>query len=155
MNTEPTPKGRIEHWKTAPETMKAMLALETAVRTSGIDQRLYELIKLRASQINGCAYCMDMHFNDALKGGETAQRLNLLSVWHEVPYLYTPAERAVFRWTEALTKLPGGHVTDEDFAEIRAHFSEEEIPKLTLAIATINAWNRFGVGFRIPVPAQP
>ena len=154
MNTEITAKARLEHWKTSPETMKAMLALETAVRTSGIDLKLNELIKLRVSQINGCAYCMDMHFNDAVKGGETTQRLNLLSVWHEVPYLYTPAERAVLRWTEALTKLPGGHVTDEDFAEISAHFTESEIPKLTLAIAAINAWNRFGVGFHLPVAAH-
>ncbi|WAC20230.1 carboxymuconolactone decarboxylase family protein [Luteolibacter sp. SL250] len=146
-----TPKARIEHWKTAPDTMKAMIALEGAVRSSGIDPKLYELIKLRASQINGCAYCIDMHFNDLLKGGESAQRLNLLPVWREAPHLYTPAERAVLRWTEALTNLPGGHVTDADFAELRAHFSEKEIPELTLAIATINAWNRFGVGFRLPV----
>lgn len=152
MNEESsTPKARIDHWKTAPETMKAMLALENAVRTSGIEPRLYELIKLRASQINGCAYCIDMHFNDLVKGGESPQRLNLLPVWQEASHLYTPAERAVLRWTEVLTKLPGGHVTDEDFAELRAHFSEEEIPKLTLAIATINAWNRFGVGFHLPV----
>jgi AhpD family alkylhydroperoxidase len=152
MNEETTkPKARIEHWKTAPDTMKAMIALEGAVRSSGIDPKLYELIKLRASQINGCAYCMDMHFNDLVKGGESAQRLNLLPVWREVAYLYTPAERAVLRWTEALTELPGGHVSDEEFAELRAHFSEKEIPELTLAIATINAWNRFGVGFRLPV----
>jgi len=152
MNEETTtPQARLEHWKTAPETMKAMLALEGAVRSSGIAPKLYELIKLRASQINGCAYCMDMHFNDLVKAGESTQRLNLLPVWREVAYLYTPEERAVLRWTELLTELPGGHVTDGDFAELRAHFSEEKIPKLTLAIATINAWNRFGVGFRLPV----
>ncbi|MBX3740951.1 MAG: carboxymuconolactone decarboxylase family protein [Akkermansiaceae bacterium] len=152
MNEEATiPKARIEHWKTAPDTMKAMIALEGAVRSSGIDPKLYELIKLRASQINGCAYCMDMHFNDLLKGGESIQRLNLLPVWQEVRHLYTPAERAVLRWTELLTELPGGRVTDDDFAELRAHFSEEQIPQITLAIATINAWNRFGVGFRLPV----
>ncbi|RYD38889.1 MAG: carboxymuconolactone decarboxylase family protein [Verrucomicrobiaceae bacterium] len=146
-----TPKARIEHWKTAPDAMKAMMALESAVRSSGIDPKLYDLIKLRASQVNGCAYCIDMHFNDLLKAGESAQRLNLLPIWREAAPLYTPAERAVLRWTEALTALPGGHVTDADFAELRAHFSEKEIPELTLAIATINAWNRFGVGFRLPV----
>ncbi len=150
-NNTDTPKARLEHWKAAPEVMKAMIQLETAVRSSGLPMPLLELIKLRASQINGCAYCINMHFNDALKAGESVQRLNLLQVWDEVPYLYTPAERAVLRWTEALTRLPSGHVHDADFAEIRAHFSEAEVAKLTLAIATINAWNRFGVGFLLPV----
>ncbi len=156
MNTQTNPTARIEHWKAAPEAMKAMLALETVVRSSGIEPKLLELIKLRASQINGCAYCIDMHFNDAVKSGESLQRLNLLPVWSETPYLYTDAVRAVLRWTESLTNLPGNHVADEAFAEISAHFNEAEITRITLAIATINAWNRFGAGFRLPVAAaQP
>jgi len=151
MNTETTTdKPRIEHWKASPDAMKAMLALETAVRGLGIDQGLLELIKLRVSQINGCAYCVDMHFTDAKKRGETEQRLNLLPYWHEVT-LYTPQERAVLRWLEALTKLPGGHVSDEDFEEIRRFYSDAEITNIILAIVTINGWNRFGVGLRIPI----
>ena len=149
--TTDTTKARLEHWKAAPEAMKAMLGLEQVVRNSGIDPVQLEFIKLRASQINGCAYCMNMHFNDAVKAGVSAQRLHLLPVWREAAHLYTPAERAVIDWTEKLTRLPGGHVSDEDFAGIREHFSEEQITRITLAIATINAWNRFGVGFRLPV----
>ena len=151
METTHTTKARLEHWKAAPEAMKALLALEQAVRSAGIDPVQLEFIKLRASQINGCAYCMDMHFNDAVKAGVTSQRLQLLPVWREAAHLYTPAERAVLDWTEKLTRLPGGHVSDEDFAGIRAHFSGGEVARITLAIATINAWNRFGVGFRLPV----
>lgn len=151
MDTTDTTKARLEHWKAAPEAMKAMLALEQTVRNAGIDPKQLEFIKLRASQINGCAYCMNMHFNDAVKEGESTQRLQLLSVWREVAHLYTPAERAVLAWTEKLTQLPGNHVSDEDYANISAHFSDDQVTKITLAIATINAWNRFGVGFRLPV----
>ena len=148
-NIDPT--ARLDPWKAAPDVYKAALALETSVRSFGIEPKLLELIKLRASQINGCAHCMDIHFNDAVKAGELLQRLNLLPVWSETPYLYTAAERAVLRWTEALTNLPGHHVTDEDFAEISLHFNEAELTRITLAIATINAWNRFGTAFRTPV----
>ncbi|MGV3531116.1 MAG: carboxymuconolactone decarboxylase family protein [Chthoniobacteraceae bacterium] len=148
MNQNVTPSPRLDPWKAAPEVYKAALALETAVRSFGIEPKLLELVKLRASQINGCAHCMDIHFNDAVKGGESLQRLHLLPVWRETPYLYTLAERAVLRWTEALTNLPGHHVTDEDFVEMRAHFEEAEVTRITLAIATINAWNRFGTAFR-------
>lgn len=151
METTDTTKARLEHWKAAPEAMKAMLALEHAVVAAGIDPVQLDFIKLRASQINGCAYCMNMHFNDAVKAGVSAQRLHLLPVWREAAHLYTPAERAVLDWTEKLTRLPGGHVSDEDFAGIRAHFDEAQVTRITLAIATINAWNRFGVGFRLPV----
>lgn len=140
----------MEYWKAAPEVIKAMLAMESAVRNSGLDPILQELIKLRVSQINGCAYCADMHFKDAKKIGETDDRLNLLAFWHEVD-LFTAKEKAALHWVEKLTRLPGGHVSDGDFAIISAHFSEEEIAKITLAIVTINGWNRFGVGFRLPV----
>lgn len=151
METTDTTKARLEHWKAAPEAMKAMLALEHAVVAAGIDPVQLDFIKLRASQINGCAYCMNMHFNDAVKAGVSAQRLHLLPVWREAAHHYTSAERAVLDWTEKLTRLPGGHVSDEDFAGIRAHFDEAQVTRITLAIATINAWNRFGVGFRLPV----
>lgn len=148
MNQSINPTARLDPWKAAPEVFKAALALENAVRGFGIEPKLLELIKLRASQINGCAHCMNIHFNDAVKAGESLQRLNLLPVWREASHLYTAAERAVLRWTEALTNLSGHHVTDEDFAEINEHFNEAELTRITLAIATINAWNRFGTAFR-------
>lgn len=151
MNQNIDSTARLDPWKAAPDVYKAALALETIVRNFGIEPKLLELIKLRASQINGCAHCMDVHFNDAVKAGESLQRLNLLPVWRETPYLYTAAERAVLRWTETLTNLPGHHVTDEDFTEISLHFNEAELTRITLAIATINAWNRFGTAFRTPV----
>ena len=154
MNQVKSPTVRLDAWKAAPEVYKAALALETAVRSFGIEPKLLELIKLRASQINGCAHCMNIHFKDAAKAGESLQRLNLLPVWKETPYLYTDSERAALRWTEALTNLPGHHVTDEDFAEISLHFNEAEISRITLAIATINAWNRFGTAFRPVVVAD-
>lgn len=153
MNKNTNLIARLDPWKAAPEVFKAALALDTAVRGLGIEPKLLELIKLRASQINGCAHCINIHFNDAVKTGESLQRLNLLPVWSETPYLYTAAERAVLRWTEALTNLPGHHVTDEDFTEISQHFNEAEVTRITLAIATINAWNRFGTAFRTPVTA--
>lgn len=151
MNQNVNSTARLDPWKAAPEVFKAAFALETAVRNSGIEPKLLELIKLRASQINGCAHCMDFHFNDAVKAGESLQRLNLLPVWRETPHLFTASERAVLRWTESLTTLPGNHVSDEDFAEVRQFFDEAELTWITLAIATINAWNRFGTAFRTPV----
>ena len=152
MKTDPTP--RLVYWKASPQAMHAMLAFEKAVSGLGLEQSLIELIKLRVSQINGCAYCVDMHFRDAKKKGETDERLYLLSVWPEA-HVYTDRERAAFRWAEALTRLAGGHVSDEDFAEVSAHFSEAEVVNLTLAIVTINGWNRFGVGFRMPHGLPP
>jgi AhpD family alkylhydroperoxidase len=113
---------------------------------------LRELVKLRASQINGCAYCVDMHSLDARAGGEAEQRLYALPVWHETPF-FTERERAALLWTEKLTLLSIDHVPDEVFEQVRQHFSEEELANLTLVIATINAWNRFGVSFR-DVPGE-
>jgi len=150
MSNQTHSKPRLEYWKAAPEAMKAMLALENTVRAAGIDKALLEFIKLRTSQINGCAYCVNMHHTDARKNGETDQRLALLPFWHEVD-IYTEKEKAVLRWVEALTTLPGGGVSEEDFTEIRAHFTEAEVTWITLATATINMWNRFGVGFQIPL----
>lgn len=148
MNTTSQP--RLDYSKVAPHIFQAMLALEKAVLATGLEHSLLELIKLRVSQINGCALCVDMHFRSARKAGETEERLNLLPVWHEVG-VYTPGERAALRWAEALTRLSTGHVSDEDFAAVSAEFSEVEVANLTLAIAAINSWNRFGVGFKIPV----
>ena len=153
MNQNISPATRLDPWKAAPEVFKAALALENAVRSFGIDAKLLELIKIRASQINGCAHCLNMHFNDAVKAGESLQRLNLLPVWRETPDLYTAAERAVLHWTETLTNLPGHHVTDDDLTEMSLHFNEAEISRITLAIATINAWNRFGTAFRPTIAA--
>lgn len=127
-----------------------MRALQDTVNKSGLEHSLLELIKLRVSLINGCAFCIDMHFRDAKKAGEREERLYLLNAWEEVPQLYTPRERAGLAWAEALTRLPNGPVSDEVFEEAREQFSEEELSNLTLAIVAINGWNRFSVGFRKP-----
>jgi len=141
-------KARLDPYKTAPAMMKAVIALENFVQNCGLDPRLVELIKLRASQINGCAYCVHMHGRDARAKGENHERLLLLTVWRESP-LYTDAERAALAWTEALTLLPETRAPDEVFEELRRHYSEEDIVKLTTLIGMINLWNRFGVGFRL------
>lgn len=140
---------RLNYAKAAPDVIRGMLALQQTVDDSGLEHSLVELVKLRASQINGCAFCIDMHSREAREAGETEPRLHLLNAWHEVD-LYTPRERAALRWTEVLTRLAGGHVSDADFEAVRGEFSDRELAALTLAIATINAWNRFGVGFRMP-----
>jgi alkylhydroperoxidase AhpD family core domain len=140
---------RIAYWKAAPDAYRAMLALEKVTSGLGIEPSLYELVKLRASQINGCAFCVDMHARDARKRGETEERLTMLCVWQEAT-CFTPRERAALRWVEALTRLSTGPVSDEDFASVQAEFSESEIVNLTLAIVTINGWNRFSVGFGVP-----
>jgi AhpD family alkylhydroperoxidase len=129
--------------------MSAMLALEKASSSTGLEPSLRELVKLRASQINGCAFCVDMHSRDARKAGETDERLALVCVWPEAT-CFTPRERAALLWTETLTRLADGPVDDEDFEAVREEFSEEEIVNLTLAIVTINGWNRFSVGFAVP-----
>jgi AhpD family alkylhydroperoxidase len=117
------------------------------VDESGLDHRLLELVKMRASQINGCAFCLDMHSKDARAAGETEQRLYLLDAWREVD-LYSERERAALAWTEAVTLVSEGHVPDEVFAQARAHFSEEELVSLTMAIVAINGWNRLAIAFR-------
>jgi len=144
---------RLDYYRAAPEVMKAMVALERAVVTSGLDHSLIELVKTRASQINGCAFCIDMHTRDALKAGETPARLFLLDAWREAPF-YTTRERAALGWTEALTLISQTHAPDADYAALAAQFSEEEIVKLSLLIVTINAWNRLAIGFRA-VPTGP
>ena len=138
---------RINYYTSSPEAMKAMMALETAAANLGLEKPLLDLVKLRASQINGCAFCVDMHASDARKAGESERRLMGVSVWRETPF-FTPRERAALAWTESLTLLSQTHAPDEDYAAISREFTPAEQVNLTLAIATINAWNRFGVGFR-------
>ena len=138
---------RIDYQKGAPGAFRAMLGLEKYVHDCGLEAPLLELVKMRASQINGCAYCLDMHSKDARAAGETEQRLYLLNAWRESPF-YTARERAALAWTEALTLVSESHVPDEVYNEARQHFSEEELVNLSLAIVTINGWNRLAIGFR-------
>ena len=138
---------RINIAQVAPEVYKAMLGLEEYLHRSGLEQNLLHLIRLRASQINGCAYCIDMHWKDLRAIGETEQRLYGLDAWQESPY-YSERERAAFAWTEAVTSITQGHVADEVYETVRKQFSEKEIADLTLAIATINAWNRLAISTR-------
>ena len=140
-------KPRLNPMQAAPDTMKALLALEHQVQTSGLERSLIELVKTRASQINGCAYCINMHTSDALKRGETEARLFLLDAWRESP-VYSDRERAALAWTEAVTLISQTHAPDDVYAKLRDHFSEAETVNLTMLIATINAWNRIAIGFR-------
>ncbi len=138
---------RLDYWSAAPELMRAVLALNTEIDASGLERSLTHLVKLRASQINGCAYCVNMHTYEARKDGETEQRLYLVSAWRDSP-LYSDRERAAFAWTEALTQIAGQPVEDAQYAKLSAHFSGEEVVKLTALIAMINTWNRFSIAFR-------
>lgn len=135
--------------------VKAMLGLEQYLRGCGLEESLMNLVKLRASQINGCAYCLDMHWKDLRAIGEGEQRLYGLDAWRESPY-YTDRERAALKWTEAVTLITNGHVEDGVYEEVRPHFSERELSDLTLAVATINAWNRLNISARtVPGTYQP
>ncbi len=146
---------RLDPRKVAPDAMKAMSNLHAYVGKCGLDHKLLELIKLRASQINGCAWCVDMHTKELRAAGESEQRLYLLSAWKECPF-YTERERAALAWTEALTLLTEGNVPDEVFVLARSQLSEEELVKLTLAIVAINGANRINVAFRaVPGSYQP
>src|SRR5476651_2756018 len=138
---------RANFYTASPDAMKAMMALETAVGKLGLEAPLLELVKLRASQINGCAFCVDTHTTDARKAGETERRLHGVAVWRETPF-FTARERAALAWTESLTQLSLTHAPDADYALIAANFTDKEMVDLTLAISTINSWNRFAVGFR-------
>jgi len=138
---------RIDPRKAAPEVYRAMLALETAVKATGLESNLLDLVKLRASQINGCAYCIDMHSKDLRAEGESEERLYLLNAWREAPF-YSDQERAALAWAEAVTLIADEHVPDDVYEQARQHFSDGELAKLTLAIVSINAWNRFGIAFR-------
>lgn len=140
-------KPRINLMHVNPGVMHAMLGLERQVRQAGLDHKLIDLVRMRASQINGCAYCLDMHSKDARANGETEQRLYGLSAWRETPY-YSPRERAALEWTEALTLVAETHVPDDVYERVREQFSEDELAHLTLAVVAINGWNRLNVAAR-------
>jgi AhpD family alkylhydroperoxidase len=147
---------RLDAQKASPAAYHAMLALEMFVRKSwNLEGPLLELVKMRASQINGCAYCIDMHSKDARAAGETEQRLYALNAWRETPF-FTDRERAALAWTEAVTLVAEGHVPDAVYQEVRQRFSDEELVNLTMAVVTINGWNRLSVAFRaVPGEYQP
>ena len=146
---------RINYAKVTPEGYRAMSGLERYVRGSGLEPSLLELVKLRASQINGCAYCIDMHWKDARARGESEQRLYGLMAWRESPY-YTQRERAALAWTEAVTLIAGSHVPDELYEEVRQSFNETELANLTFALVAINGWNRLAISLRTePGTYQP
>jgi len=142
-------KARLIPFEVAPGALKPMIELEKNLKNSGLEHSLIELVKTRASQINGCAYCIHMHTKDARANGESEERLYLLSAWRESP-LYSDRERAALAWTESLTRIADGHVPEAVYDRVRSHFSEKEIADLTYAVATINAWNRLGIALRAP-----
>jgi len=144
---------RMDYRKSAPDLLNAVGALNRAVDGSGLDKSLLHLVKLRASQINGCAFCLDMHVKEARRDGEVEQRLHLVAAWRESP-LFTPRERAALQWTEALTLLAQSRAEDGDYEPLKAHFSDAEIVKLSVAIGMINLWNRLAVGFRAEHPVD-
>ena len=140
-------KARLDFRAAAPRANKAMMALHGFVRECGLDHRLLELVKLRASQMNGCAHCIDMHTKELRAGGETEQRLYLLNAWRECPF-YSERERAALAWTEALTAVTDGHVPDDVYEDARRQFQDEELVNLTMAIVAINGANRLNIAFR-------
>lgn len=146
---------RLDFTKVAPDVYKAMSALQGCVSQSGLESSLLELVKTRASQINNCAYCLDMHTKDARADGETEQRLYTLSAWRETPF-FSERERAALAWTEALTNVAETHVPDDVYEAARKHFTEKELVDLALAIIAINGWNRLSIAFRnVPGTYQP
>lgn len=148
-----TMQQRFDYYKADPASLQAMLALEKHVTTNALDHNLRELIKLRASQINGCAYCVDMHSKDLLKHSEIQQRLTVLCVWRESP-VFTDKERAAFAWTEAVTLVSESQVPNDVYEEFAKHFTEQERVQITLLIGTINIWNRLAVSFRAVHPVD-
>ena len=141
---------RFQYSKAYPEAYKAMLALSQAVEKTGLTPQLIDLVNYRVSQLNGCAFCLDMHSKDLRARGETEQRLYMISAWREAPHLYSDRERAALEWAEAVTRLEDGQVSDEVYEIARQEFSQAELVQLTLAIVAINGWNRFNVAFRTP-----
>ena len=148
-------RSRIEYENVAPGAVAAMLGLEDYVHRSGLEPSLLELVKVRASQINGCAYCADMHTRDARTQGEAEQRLHTIFAWRETPF-FTERERAALAWTEAITRVNQSAVSEEAYESARRHFGEKELVDLTIAIVAINGWNRLAVGFgTVPGSYQP
>ncbi|MGO4523431.1 carboxymuconolactone decarboxylase family protein [Microvirga sp. 2MCAF35] len=146
-------KARLIPFEVAPGSVKPMIELEKTLKNSGLEHSLFELVKIRASQINGCAYCIHMHTKDARAGGETEERIYLLDAWRESP-LYNDRERAALAWTEALTLVSETHAPDADYEELSKHFTPAEQVNLTLLIGAINAWNRLAIGFRSVHPVE-
>ena len=138
---------RLDFYQANPQAIKALLALEERIGKSSLEKPLIELVRLRASQINGCAYCVDMHTSDARKGGETDRRLATLVTWRETPF-FNPRERAALEWTEAVTLVAQSHVPDAAWECVKPHFSDAELVDLTLLVNAINSWNRFAIAFR-------
>jgi len=137
----------------APGAYRAVSGVEDYIQKCGLERGLIELVKMRASQINGCAFCLDMHSKDARRNGETEQRLYLLDAWRESP-IYTPRERAALAWTEAVTRIAETHAPDDVYDELRRHFSEVETVNLTTLVGLINMWNRLAIGFRSQHPVE-
>ena len=146
-----THTARLPYMKLAPKAFKALYELSTAVKIGTLGTRLVDLVFLRVSQINGCAFCMDMHWADLVKQDVDPRHLNTVAGWREAPF-FSERERAALRWSEIITATPHGDANDEEFALLKAHFSDVEIAELGFAIAAINAWNLLNVGFRNPVP---
>ena len=142
-------KSRIEWFNAAPGVTQVLLNVQGFVNKSNLDPKLLELVKMRASQLNGCAYCIDMHSKDARAAGESEQRLYLLDAWREAAHLYSERESAALVWTEAVTNITAGHAPDEAYEKARAQFTDAEMVNLTLAIAMINTWNRMNIAFRV------
>ena len=140
-------RSRLDFYKASPTGTRAMMALEKAVSECGLEKPLMELVRLRASQVNGCAFCVDMHTTDARKGGETERRLASVVVWREAPF-FSERERAALEWTEALTLVAQTHVPDAVWDAVRPHFTDQELAELTMLVVTINGWNRISVAFR-------
>lgn len=146
-------KARLDYFPKAPELMQAVLALNKAVEECGLEMSLLHLIKLRASQINGCSYCVDMHAHEALEDGDSQQRVIMVSAWRESP-LFSERERVAFEWCEAVTLISHGGVADELYARALGQFSEQELVKLTVAVSIINTWNRLSVSFHTIHPER-
>ncbi len=146
-------KPRLNPYQAAPDAMRALVALENYVKDSGLEPSLIDLVKTRASQINGCAYCIHMHTGEARAHGEREERLYLLDAWRESP-LYTDRERAALGWTETVTLISQTHAPDAEFESVRAQFSEADLVKLTVLIGMINVWNRIAISFRSLHPAK-
>ena len=145
--------GRFDYETVAPAANEAMRGVERYVRASGLERSLIELVKIRASQVNGCAFCLDMHTKDARAAGESEQRIHVLSAWRDAPF-YSERERAALAWTEALTRLAPDGVPDELYEIARKVFNEVELVNLTMAVVAINGWNRLPVAFRSPEPGS-
>ena len=143
---------RLEYRKLDPAAYRALAGVEDYVEKSGLEQSLLDLVKIRASQINGCAFCLDMHVIDARASGETEQRIYALNAWEESPF-YSERERAALLWTETVTLVSENHVPDDVYNEVSAHFTPEELVKLTMAVVAINSWNRMAIAFR-RIPGQ-